>query len=360
MKKLLFLSVFLLFFAGCGRDASQLTVVTGISVDGFPGEYQVGTEVIRLTGNDQNSQSVLLQADGHTISDGIDSLVSMTGRSLYSNHAQVLIIGRHTAESDIAVLMEELMRVNQYPLSLRVAVAKGTAAKIMEAKPVVSDLHSVELEDMIREGASQCLTADMNVCSFYQDMRMPGIEGILPFMELREDHGEQVCTLAGTALFRDTALVAVLNREDSRTLMWMRGKSGGTMVTRHGLVEMTYLDRKLEVDGQRAKLTLHLTLTASGSEDNEAALINETQHLMNARCRSLITQLQALNCDAVGFGEQLYRHHPHEWNRLLAPWSQMFAKYPVEIEVRVENVIWGRIWSAEGITAGEEGESRGT
>ena len=360
MKKLVLSGVLLILLTGCGRDASQLTVVTGIGVDGTPGDYQIGTEVIRLTGNDQSSQSVLLQADGHTISDGIDSLVSTTGRSLYSNHAQVLVIGRKTAQADLAVLLEELMRVNQYPISLRVAVAKGTAAEVMEAKAVVSDLHSVELEDMIREGASQCLTVDMNVSSFYQDMRAPGIEGVLPFIELREDNGEKICTLAGTALFRDTSLVTVLDRDDSRTLMWMRGKSGGTLVTRHGLLEVTYLDRSLEAKKNGAKLTLKLTLTAASSEDNKEALMKEARQLMEQRCRSLIAQLQTLECDAVGFGQQLRRQHLAHWNRLSQPWSRVFTDYPVQVEVQVENLIWGRIWSDEGIVSEEGEEQRGT
>lgn len=354
MKRLLCTLILAFLFAGCGRDASQLTVVTGIGVDGTPGDYQVGTEVIRLTGNDQSSQSVLLQADGHTISDGIDSLVSTTGRSLYSNHAQVLIIGRKTAETNLAVLLEELMRVNQYPISLRVAVAKGTAAEIMKAKAVVSDLHSVELEDMIREGAAQCLTIDTSISDFYQDMRAPGIEGILPFIELREDQGERVCTLSGTALFRDTALITVLNRDDSRTLMWMRGKSGGTLVTQHGLLEVTYLDRRLEANADHAKLTLKLTLTAASSEDNREALMAEAKRLMEARCSSLIARLKTLECDAVGFGQQLRRQHFRAWNRLEQPWGKSFAAYPIQVEVIVENVIWGRIWSEEGVVSGRE------
>lgn len=359
MKKQL-ISLFLLFLlTGCGRDASQLTVVTGIGVDGMPGDYQVETEVIRLTGNDQSRQSVLLQADGHTITDGIDSLVSTTGRSLYSNHAQVLVIGRKTAETDIAVLLEELMRVNQYPIALRVAVAKGTAAEIMQAKAVVSDLHSVELEDMIREGAAQCLTVDATVSSFYQDMRAPGIEGILPFLELREDRGEKVCTLSGTALFRDTDLITVLDRDDSRTLMWMRGKNGGTLETQHGLVEVTYMDRSLTAEKDRATLELKLTLTAASSEYNKEALMAEVKQLIEQRCQSLISRLQTLECDAVGFGQQLRRQHLQHWNKLDQPWQAVFRNYPIQVNVTVENVIWGRIWSEEGIVTGKE-ESHGT
>lgn len=354
MKRLLIACVFPFFLAGCGRDASQLTVVTAIGVDGTPGAYQIDTEVIRLTDSDQNSQSVLLQSDGCTVSDAIDSLVSATGRSLYCNHAQVLIVGRKTAEADLAILLEEIMRVNQYPLSLRVAVAKGTAAELLQAKAVVSDLHSTELEDMLREGAAQCLTADMTVSSFYQDMRDEGIEGILPFLELREDHGQPICTLGGTLIFRDDTPVTVLNREDSATLMWMRGKSGGTLMTDYGLLEVTYLDRKLEANADGAKLTLKLTLTAAGSEDDKAALVAEAEQLMEYRCRNLISRLQALACDAVGFGQQLRRQHLSSWNSLPQPWEQQFFNYPIQVDVTVETVIWGRIWREEDTLLSKE------
>ena len=98
MKKWLMSLPLLLFLAGCGRDAAQLTVVTGIGVDGQPGEYQVGAEVIRLSEGSQGSQSVYLRGTGVTVTDSINNMVSVTGRSLYCNHTQVIVVSRETAE----------------------------------------------------------------------------------------------------------------------------------------------------------------------------------------------------------------------------------------------------------------------
>lgn len=337
----------LLFLSGCGRDAAQLTVVTGIGVDGLPGEYQVGAEVIRLTDQSQGSQNAYLSGDGLTITDSIDRLVSMTGRSLYCNHAQVLLVGRETAENGLKSLLEELLRGNQYPISLRMAITKDTAAKTMQAKPVVSDLHSVELEDMIREGAKQCLTPDVDVCSFYQEVASPGIEGILPFMELRENGGEQVCSLAGMALFRGEQMNSVLNEEDSRCLMWMRGKRGGTLVTEHAVFEVVGLDRELNATAEQGSLKLTLTLKASDNEENREALEREAEEAMEAQCRSLLARLQELQCDAVGFGNRIYQKHPDDWKALEEQWPQEFSQYPISVEVKVKNMIWGRIWSTD-------------
>ena len=80
----------------------------------------------------------------------------------------------------------------------------------------------------------------------------------------------------------------------------------------------------------------------------------EAKQLVEQRCRSLITQLQTMECDAVGFGQQLRRQHLQHWNKLDRPWQDVFRNYPVQVEVTVKNVIWGRIWSEEGIVTGKE------
>ncbi len=349
----LLLALLLAFLCGCGRDASQLTVVTGIGVDGAPGCYQVETEVIRLSGQEQEGESILLQTDGRTVTDGIDGMAAMTGRSLYCNHAQVLIVGRETARQDISAVLEELLHGNQYPVSLRLAVAKETAAQLLQAEPLLGDLRSTELEDTIRQGAQQCLTADMDLCEFYEELLAPGIQGILPFVELREVQGRPACTLTGTALFRDASLLTVLNKEDSRSLLWLRGEQGGTLETSCGLLEVTYLKRTLKTDSDGAVLTLELALTANDSESDRESLIPAAEEAMKTRCRSLLDRLQGLECDSVGIGQQLRRTDRDAWEHL-QPWDTAFADYPIRVEVRVQSVIWGRIWDEEGRAYGED------
>ena len=357
MKKLLLFSLIPLLLCSCGRDASQLTVVTGIGVDGQPGSYQVGAEVIRLSESDQNSegsQSVYLRGTGLTITDSINNMVSMTGRSLYCNHAQVLVISRETAQKGMEPILEEILRGTQYPISLRLAVCRETAAQILEAKPLISDLHSVEMEDMIREGAKQCITPDVDAGSFYEQLTAPGVEGVLPFFILEERDEESVCSLNGTALFRGDRMLTVLDDRDSSCLMWMQGKSGGTLVTEHAVFEVIQLNRSLQADKQGGKLTLELVLKASDSEENKETLIKEAEKMLEQRCASLLQQLKVLECDAVGFGRRIHQTHPEQWTEIAEVWTRQFADYPISVEVKVKNLIWGRIWAEETTEEGHD------
>lgn len=348
------LILYLIVFSSCGRDAAQLTVVTGIGVDGLPGEYQVAAEVIRLTGDSQSGQSTYLNGEGLTVTGSINRMVSKTGRTLYCNHAQVLMVSRDTAERGLHELLEELLRGNQYPISLRLAVCKDSAAKSIQAKPIVSELHSVELEDIIREGAKQCLTPDADICSFYQEVSEPGIEGVLPFFSLQENNGEQVCALLGTALFKEEQMVSVLDKMDSQTLMWMRGESGGTLVTEHAVFDVEKVEQTMNAISGKGHLELSLTLKASDNEENKEELTKEAEAAMRAQCSSLLQRLQELQCDAVGFGNCLYRRNPSAWNQLEKPWHESFSQYPIEIKITVDHMIWGRIWSEDGIRELEE------
>lgn len=338
----------LLMFTACGRDAAQLTVVTGIGVDGLPGEYQVAAEVIRLTGDQQSGQSTYLNGDGLTVTGSINRMVSKTGRTLYCNHTQILMVSRDTAEQDMKDLLEELIRGNQYPIALRLAVCKDSAAKALQAKPIVSELHSVELSDIIQEGAKQCLTPDSDICSFYQEVSAPGIEGILPFFSLQENNGEQVCALLGTALFQSEHMLSVLDKMNSQTLMWMRGNSGGTLVTEHAVFDVEKVEKTMRATPQGGYLDLTLTLKASENEENKTELTKEAEATMQAQCSALLQRLQTLQCDAVGFGNDLYRRNQRAWNGLDRPWSELFSQYPIKVTVTVEHMIWGRIWSADG------------
>ena len=342
------LILYLLVFSGCGRDAAQLTVVTGIGVDGLPGEYQVAAEVIRLTGDSQSGQSTYLNGDGLTVTGSVNRMVSKTGRTLYCNHAQVLMVSRDTAEQGLHELLEELLRGNQYPISLRLAVCKDSAAKSIQAKPIVSELHSVELEDIIREGAKQCLTPDADICSFYQEVSAPGIEGVLPFFSLQENNGEQVCALLGTALFKGEQMLSVLDKMDSQTLMWMRGKTGGTLVTENAVFDVEKVEQTMNATAEKGFLELSLTLKASDNEANKEELTKEAEAAMKTQCVSLLKRLQELQCDAVGFGNCLYRRNQSAWNQLESPWQEVFSKYPIEVRVNVEHMVWGRIWSEDG------------
>ena len=74
----------------------------------------------------------------------------------------------------------------------------------------------------------------------------------------------------------------------------------------------------------------------------------EAEMALAQRCGSLLERLRWLECDAVGFGSRIAQTHPKQWAAMGDDWPSLFADYPILVEVRVKNLIWGRIWSDDG------------
>lgn len=357
-KRRLALSIvsLLLLLSGCtsGPEASSLTVVTGIGLDGVPGSCRVSAEAIQLTQTQEGGQRVLLHADGVNLTDSIRNTVAITGRQLHSNHAEILIFGRELAEAGLRPVMEDLLRQNQYPVSIQLAVAKGTAEEIMSTEPVVGDIGSMELDTMLKQGEVQCSAPSVTAAEFYQQACAPGIEPILPFVELRQNGDAMVREITGCALFRDMSLLSILDGQESRTLMWMRGKSGGTLVGDSVVFEVQSLKRTLSVSPEGGTLHLAVQLRTDGDPLEEDALRRQAKTLLETRCATVLSILQEQQCDALGIGNQLYRHAPKQWETVKEDWSERFSDYPLQIEISIEKIRWGRIWTEKSVEQWEE------
>lgn len=350
MKKLICYCILLFLLSGCGKDASSMTVVTGIGLDGTPGYFRATAEAIQLSDSqEEKSESVLIRSDGVTLTDSLQNTVALTGRPLHCNHVQVIILGRETAEKDVEIILEDILRQSQYPVSAELAVTKGQASDLMEKKPVVGDLGSTELKSLIVQGEKQCSNPASTAAEFYQDVCAPGIEGILPFVDLRQNGDDTVRKITGTAIFRNMEMQSVLDTKESRCLLWLRGKTGGTFIGDTTVFEVLHLKRNISADETGAKVCLTVTLRADSNSGEKAALIEEAEAQLAENCRLLLTVLQKQKCDAVGFGNCIYRRQPKKWRDLQYDWPEIFEKIPIEVEVHVKNITWGRIWSTDGV-----------
>ena len=348
----------LLLLSGCqsGMEASSLTVVTGIGLDGLPGECRVSVEAIQLTQTQEGGQRVLLHADGVTLSDSILNTVAITGRRLHSNHAEVLVISRETAEAGLEPVLDDLLRQNQYPVSMQLAIAKGSAEEIMRTEPVVGDIGSIELDTMLQEGQDQCRTPAVTASEFYQQTCTPGAEPVLPFVELRQNGETMVREVTGCALFRGMKLLSVLDGWESRVLMWMLGRPGGSLIGHTAVFEMEQLERHIDTGREGGVLTLTVTLKTQADQRRQAELEEEARGLLEEQCAAVLSVLQAQQCDALGVGSSMYRHHPALWRQLQDNWPEVFGDYPMEVRVKIREMRWGRVWSAKNL---EEWEGEG-
>lgn len=333
-RKFIFVAICLCLLSSCGKDAASMTVVVGLGIDSSPEGCTVTAEAIQLSHDDAGSESVLIRGEGRSLSEGLDDTVSMTGRPMHCNHAQVLTVSRAYAEQGVMPLLEDVLSHSRYPASLRMAVGKEPSAQLMETKPVVGDLGSTELEKLICQSHEDGIVPLETAASFYRDIREEGIEGVLPYVILRQNGESSVRQVCGCALFREDRMVSVLGPEFSRVLLWLRGQKRGSVTVSGEHVAIQGIQTVMTCDGTQGVITVHLTVKSQGRSPNEIS--EELAEQVQRELKLLTTHLQERECDAIGLGKCIRRQSPSLWKGLSDDWPERFSKLSLDLCVEVD------------------------
>ena len=81
----------------------------------------------------------------------------------------------------------------------------------------------------------------------------------------------------------------------------------------------------------------------------QAELEEEARRLLAEQCQAVLSILQAQQCDAIGIGSSIYRHHPALWRQVQDRWPEIFSDYPIEVRVKIREMRWGRVWNAKNL-----------
>ncbi len=335
---------------GC-RDREEnhdLTVVAGMAVDGKNGDYRLVTETLTAGGEQEGGKRLLTKSSGMTLNGALLETANLTAQQLYYTHAQTLVVSRDLAEESLEPLLQALERQNSFRLSLRLVVAQDAAADLLSLKEPQNNAASFQLRSMTDTSWHNATSPDTPLYRFLADAGEAGVQGILPLAGLRkEGEGEeqqQALEILGTALFRDYTLVDTLNDRESQALLWMRESAHGGLLEDENLA-LTVVGCRSRIhcapEGARIRLTLELQAMESGGSRKD--LEQRAEALAEQRCRQVLAQLQALNCDAIGLGKRLMQLYPEETGTVKSGWSQRFPDYPVEITVEAKLRDQGRI-----------------
>ena len=335
---------------GC-RDREEndnLTVVAGLAVDGSNGDYQLLTETLVAGGESEGGKRLLTKSSGKTLNGALLETANLTAQQLYYTHAQTMVVSNALAQESLEPLLLALEQQNSFRLSLRILVAQGSAGELLSLKQPQEDAASFQLRSMADTSWHNATSPDTALYRFLADVAAPGIQGILPVAGLRQEREEQAMEILGTALFRDYTMVGMLNDRDSQALLWMReGATGGLLEDENLALTVVRCQRKITCTPQGATIHLTLQLQALESSGSVARVEARAEALATARCETVLQQLYAWDCDAIGLGQALMRQCPSETQRVKTAWSGAFSTYPVKITVDAQIRDQGRVKEAE-------------
>jgi len=374
-----------LALGGCWnrREISSLAFVMAAGLDKGRADDQVTLtvqilkpgEVRGITGmggrGSSSSQAVwVAQMSGQTVFDAVRKFTFLANRKLFWPFSYVLIIGEEMAKAGIAPHIDFFDRDYETRRNLFVAVAKGPAAAVIQARHEQEKIPAQAIEQMIKAGAATSMVPVVRLNDFLKALASKSSQPFAPAVEVfyeEKQEGEvgneteeekKVLRFktGGAAVFKEDKLAGWLDIYETRGLLWVLGKvkSGILVVPAPGRqghdvsLEIIRAESKIkpELKDGRVIITVEVkedsnlgdqTLPEDLARPEMFELLEQAQaRAIEREIRAAIQKARAWGVDIFGFGEAVHRKYPKEWRELEKRWGEVFPDIEVNIVVKAK------------------------
>lgn len=357
----------LVFLPGCWsrRELKDVNFVLGVGIDRTPGGFRMSAQfpiAARLAGaaggggggggGGAGPATYTTTVGGATLRDADHHLTEvLPGRAEWS-HLQVVVVGEELAREGLAPLADFLLRPQTVRENTRLLVARGEASDIIRLSNPLEPLPPVGIDRTLKSLLQESMTTDSTLVKFVDAMGQPGIDGILPSIEVGPGG---VPRLGPLAVFKGDRLVGWLSQEETLGLSAIRAKSPHLFVLLpcqgdgppQANVEVHSHKSRLEIRAEGGRLTARIEVKARGQLYEDACLRDvmqpptrlELEKLAAERIQrdieAAVQSSKDLRADIFGFGRELYRHLPQEWKRRKDRWDEELARLPVTVSAEL-------------------------
>ncbi len=342
--KLLIIVISLMLLTGCWdrHELDELLIPYVIEIDISEDNPHLVSVAITSPSIEETKEPFIRMTDqGISIQNALYNLQTKLYRRMGLGHVQVILIGEETAKAGIAVFLDTFTRDADVRGGLRMAVVKGKASDFInnadvKQHPYLGIFLSGVLEGMKRDNISE----DTTLPDFYRFLLADGREPTLPYLTLSPDRQQIIARQ--TAVFLDDRMVGILNRNQSKAFMTLKGSIGNQRIAvefprkspggfhyaavleeRRNRVKVTPV---IDGDIVNFKVDVDMIMEIIEYTPSEATVIPsrlaQLKHAFEKEYKEwmekVISQLQGYKADAVGFGEYVRVKYPRFFDKKMA------------------------------------------
>lgn len=349
-----------LLMTGCwdAKDVDQRSFVMGIAFDLAETEdrYVMTIELPVLSGfasqsSGEGPKSVMFSTVGTSVAQMATHFESRTWRELFFGHTQAIIISGDAARKSIRPFLDFFDRNPRIDRRLTLFISQGEAQEIFKTKDPREDLVSVYLNQMLNTLTNTARVVKMNFQDSLRNLESNG-DTILP--RVRSSGTETV--IAGGALIKDYKLIAWLGENETRAAAFLYNNvSGGLIVVNVDDNLYAYAMRsassetkaklkdnqlifEIEVKSEGDIIEVYYEEAQGPSAFDIAKIEDKLNQLIANEILHLVTKLQDLKTDPIGFDRLVFRSYPKFWKEHAKDWKDKIfpqAKFEIKTTFRV-------------------------
>lgn len=369
-----------LLTSGCWgyRDINDLALVMAVGIDRTPeGKVLVTVQVARpgMGGGGQGAGSIggtggepiyVAAADGRSIFEAIRNLALFTSRRIMWAHNKLIVIGEAQARHGVSEIVDFFTRNPELRYRAFVAMADGDAQDVVTANTGMEAQPADSIERAFRYARLVAEAQRVDMKEFAAAYLDAGLTSFLPVLRLRpraipgtavKANDPLEVVIQKLALFRGGRLVTVLDEQESRGVILMRGRARRVVTTlpcpidRDETITLELLtkDAVIRPAFEGGVLRFGVTLDTGSALASVACALDyarpevqaQVSRLLEASVRrdleSAIARIQESGTDPVGFGDHLRAKLPWVWGRYMEVWPEPIrtARFDLKINARI-------------------------
>lgn len=239
MKKIVFSFFIIFLLCGCWnyKELNEYSIVTGIAIDKSDDSYKVGTLISNVpkgnSGNNtssSNSEIVVYEGKGKTISEALKDIGLISPKELYLNSFYILIISEDVAKEGINNVLEFFLRYSSSRNNFNVIIAKNCKAKdTLKVMTSITNYPSQSINDNLKsttklQGIIKTISFDDLVSDIIKKGIDPSISSITIVGNIEEgtsktnleySEPKAYVKLDNLAIFKGDKLIDYANHEES-------------------------------------------------------------------------------------------------------------------------------------------------
>ena len=332
--------------SGCGyRELHQRILIQGIGVDKTGDGYTV---TVRAASPEEEAGDELYSCQGGSVLEALSKLSLSTGREPFYSHNYLVVFGRSCGEEGLDKSMDFFIRYYNTRPTVQMYLAEDTAEEILSAKMDDKMISIQTLQNLGQTGKYNGKAVSMDFLEFVNSAQRPGSSPVLPVVGIKWGKAE----LCGTAYFQNYQLAGILDLEETRGYLAIKGKlRNGEIVVKgddFGTVTLTVSQGKSETeisskdDIPNFRTVYQVTAdvsTISGEhgklDESFYASVEEkaAQQIREEMTSALEKSLMKGQCDIFGFGNLFWQKEPEEWKKISQQWDEEMLRCNYEIQV---------------------------
>lgn len=357
--RILLLVLFIFLLSGCWdrQELDKIAIVTAAAFDKEHGKdnTKLTVQVVDIgtsqpAGGGKGNQYTFwnISTSGDSVFDAIRNATQQSSKKLFWGHSQALIFGEELAQNGVKKYIDFYTRDPEPRELQRIIVTNGQGSDLLASKTRLTSISGLQIAELIYISKNTSQASRIDLHDFYLRMKSKAAAPIASYIS-KPPKKDKPPFLYGTAVFdRNLKMVGTLNEEQTRGMLWVLGQvDSGIMVApiSKGKVSFQLINCGSEVNPilKDDKITIEIkikswSILGENLSDNDILNPDVWEEMESAQedfirheVMEAVIKAQYLNADVFGFGDNVYRKYPLQWEKL--DWKNEFPKLKVKIEV---------------------------